>query len=101
LKKKRGGAPVTGASIAGCRRRSIVFHSRSWGPNVGGIDPAGGKLIRLYHPRRDRWEEHFQWAGATLMGLSVVGRVTIRVLAIDDPDDLAVRQALLDEGVFP
>jgi len=50
-----------------------------------------GELTRLYHPRRDLWEEHFKWMGATLTGLS----------AIKDPDYLAVRQALVTEGVFP
>jgi hypothetical protein len=47
------------------------------------------------------WEQHFQWAGATLIGVTVVGWVTIQVLAINDPDYVAARQTLIEEGVFP
>jgi hypothetical protein len=30
-----------------------------------------------------------------------IGRITIQVLAINDPDFLAVREALMQEEVFP
>jgi hypothetical protein len=33
--------------------------------------------------------------------LTPVGRVTIRVLAINHPDAVALRRELLAEGVFP
>jgi hypothetical protein len=34
-------------------------------------------------------------------GLTAVGTATIHVLAINTPDYVEVRQALIDEGVFP
>jgi hypothetical protein len=60
-----------------------------------------GELMRLYHPRRDRWRQHFAWAGPMLTGLTPVGRTTIEVLAMNDPDMVAAREALIEEGVFP
>jgi hypothetical protein len=36
-----------------------------------------------------------------LEGRTAIGRATIRVLAINDPDFLAVRAALIEERVFP
>jgi HNH endonuclease len=33
------------------------------GPNIASLDPASGKLTRLFHPRRDHWEEHFRRGG--------------------------------------
>jgi HNH endonuclease len=71
------------------------------GPNIGGIDPRTRKLIRLFHPRRHRWHRHFRWTGPLLVGRTAVGRVTVLVLALNDPDLVAVRQALIDEGRFP
>ena len=71
------------------------------GPNIAGIDPETGDLVRLFHPRKEAWDDHFQWNGPVLAGLTAVGWATIRVLAINEPDCVAVRQALIDEGAFP
>jgi hypothetical protein len=54
--------------------------------------------VRLFHPRNDLWAQHFVWSGATLVGVTLVGRVTIRVLAINDPDYVAARVSLIEEG---
>jgi len=79
--------------------------NRHKGPNIAGSDPSSpegeGAIVRLFHPRRDVWREHFEWAGARLAGRTSIGRATIRVLAINDPDFLAVREALIEEQVFP
>ena len=33
------------------------------GPNVASVDPLTGVVMRLFHPRQDRWEHHFAFAG--------------------------------------
>jgi len=71
------------------------------GPNIAGLDPETGSLERLFHPRNDHWAEHFEWRGATLLGKTAIGRVTIEVLRINLRARLLFRQALIDEGVFP
>jgi len=43
------------------------------GTNLSGIDPASGAVVRLYHPRRDRWTDHFAWRGVELAGLTATG----------------------------
>ena len=55
------------------------------GTNIAGLDPFTRKLSRLFHPRTDRWEEHFAWHGAELIGLTPVGRTTVAVLEIIFP----------------
>jgi len=69
------------------------------GPNIAGRDPASGELTRLVHPRNDVWDEHFLWDHIWLRGKTAIGRTTIAVLDINHPDALAVREALLDEGI--
>jgi HNH endonuclease len=71
------------------------------GPNIAGLDPVTRELTRLYNPRRDRWREHFVWQGAVLVGLTAVGRTTIRVLAMNDPAVVAIREDLIADGRFP
>jgi len=71
------------------------------GPNIAGIDPETGEIVRLFHPRQDNWEDHFEWHEAVLVGRTLVGRATIDVLAVNLPYRLRLRQALILEGVFP
>src|SRR5262245_12781552 len=71
------------------------------GPNIAGIDPETKQLIPLFHPRRDRWSDHFRWRGPRLIGLTPVGRGTIQVLNINDANSVQVRRDLIADGVFP
>lgn len=67
---------------------------------MAGFDPETGQIVRLFHPRQDKWTEHFCWNGPELKALTQIGRVTIAVLLINDPETVAVREALQTEGVF-
>jgi hypothetical protein len=70
------------------------------GPNLTGIDPKTEKVTRLFNPRRHLWSRHFRWQGAVLLGRIAVGRTTVEVLAINDPARVALRQELIDQGLF-
>ena len=73
------------------------FYCNSFkGPNIAGRDEQTGAIMRLFHPRSDVWSEHFQWAGPVLIALTDVGRATIDVLRINDPDALEFRRLLLE-----
>jgi hypothetical protein len=48
----------------------------------------------------DKWRRHFFWDGPELKALTDIGSVAISVLLINDPGVIAVRRALLEEGVF-
>lgn len=71
------------------------------GPNIAGIDPSTSEITRLFHPRQDVWDEHFQWDGPELIGLTAIGRATIDVLAINLPERVEHRRLLLAAGVWP
>jgi hypothetical protein len=75
--------------------------NRHKGPNIAGTDPTTGDLVRLFHPRNDHWNVHFEWTGVALTGRTAIGRATIHVLSINDPDFMAVREALIGEQAFP
>jgi len=79
---------------------SCLHCNKHKGPNIAGIDPLTGQLVALFHPRLQSWHRHFQWNGPLLVGRTRIGRATIRVLAINDPDAVAFRSELMDEGVF-
>jgi len=50
------------------------------GTNLAGIDPDSNELVRLFHPRRDRWEDHFRKDGPLVVGLTAIGRTTAWLL---------------------
>jgi 5-methylcytosine-specific restriction endonuclease McrA len=63
------------------------------GPNLTGIDPETNRVTDLFHPRRDRWEDHFVWRGIYVAGKTGVGRTTVRVLNMNSEDQLALRSS--------
>lgn len=63
------------------------------GPNLTGIDPQTKQVTELFHPRHQRWEEHFEWNGIYLVGKTATGRTTIRVPNINSEDQLALRSS--------
>lgn len=67
------------------------------------VDPSTGLTSRLYHPRQDRWQEHFAWSSGyvTLLGLTPIGRVTIRVLRLNRPGVVELRGAMFRLGLHP
>lgn len=71
------------------------------GTDAAGYDPRTGALVPLFHPRRDRWHRHFTWDGPRLVGKTRVGRATIDVLRINDPERVEHRRLLIALGVFP
>jgi hypothetical protein len=71
------------------------------GPNIAGVDPETSAIVRLFHPRQDNWEDHFEWREAVLKGRTPIGRTTINVLAVNLPYRIRLRQMLILEGVFP
>jgi hypothetical protein len=68
------------------------------GPNLAGLDPEPGKVLRLYHPRRNGWKAHFRWEAELIVGLTGIGRATINTLRLNHPARLALRRSLLSEG---
>lgn len=63
------------------------------GPNLTGIDPLTDEVTLLFHPRQQRWDEHFRWEEIYLVGQTEVGRTTVRVLGMNSEEQLELRMA--------
>ena len=63
------------------------------GPNLTGIDPLTGVVTELFHPRRQRWEDHFALDRIYIIGRTAIGRTTIQVLGMNSDDQLSLRAA--------
>jgi len=77
---------------------ACIFCNLYKGPNLASLDPDSGELTRLFHPRRDRWQEHFQLDGALIVGLTAVGRTTCWLLELNSDILITLRLSLMREG---
>jgi HNH endonuclease len=64
-------------------------------------DPDGGGLVRLYHPRRMAWDEHFEWDGFRIAGRTPAGRATVDALDLNHSRRVRIREAEAMFGLFP
>jgi hypothetical protein len=96
IARKHGGKNDSANTSWSCHRCNLSKSS-----NLSGIDHKSGRVVSLFHPRRQVWKRHFLWRGATLRGLTATGRATIAVLGINHPERVNLRQHLIAEGVFP
>lgn len=64
------------------------------GSNLTGIDPENGNITQLFHPRKGEWEEHFELRVGMVVGLTRVGRVTVRVLNMNATERIGLRAKL-------
>lgn len=65
------------------------------GPNIAGLDPLTGELIRLFNPRIDVWSEHFQASSdGNMLGKTPIGRTTLYVLNMNDQRRVELRKAI-------
>ncbi|HBJ87669.1 MAG TPA: HNH endonuclease [Verrucomicrobiales bacterium] len=86
LPKQHGGASVLenlALSCPSCNLRK--------GPNLTGIDPDSGEVCRLFHPRLDRWPDHFRKESALVLGISAIGRTTAWLLAMNSEEQASLR----------
>ena len=61
------------------------------GPNLSGIDPGTGGMATLFHPRHQRWADHFARADGAIIGRTEIGCATVAVLDMNHPARVEAR----------
>lgn len=66
-------------------------------------DPVSRKQVRLFHPRRDTWSDHFAWTdeGTLILGLTTVGRAMVEAMQLNREALVNLRRVLVDAGEHP
>ena len=70
---------------------ACVFCSLRKGARLTARDPRTGKTVPIYHPRKERWNLHFRWAGIELRGISEIGRATVGALGLNSREHRIIR----------
>lgn len=69
------------------------------GPNIASIDPETNTRTWLFHPRTQKWTDHFRLSlDGTLTGLTAEGRATVFLLQLNEPRRIADRCRLIELG---
>lgn len=68
------------------------------GPNLSSIDPETGNTVDVFNPRIDIWSDHFAVATGKIVGLTPIGRATVRLLNMNVTRRVELRQQWLAEG---
>ena len=93
------GGPTTEENLAnscqGCNNRK---HAKTVGR-----DPASGNEVPLFHPRRQRWRDHFAWRESVtqIVGLTPTGRATVFELELNRPGLVNLRRLLHAANLHP
>jgi len=93
IPRKHGGSDDVANLALACERCNSYK-----GPNLTGLDPATGEIVVLFNPRQNRWEEHFRQVDVTIIGLTPIGRATVRVLNMNEAGRLRLRTVLKRYG---
>jgi len=93
IPRKHGGSDdLTNLALA-CDRCNL--HK---GSDLAGIDRETSKIVVLFNPRAQHWDEHFSLDGPILLGMTPCGRATVRVLNMNAPRRVRLRATLQTRG---
>lgn len=94
----RGGAADDFNLALSCRACNLYKST-----HIEAVDPRTQASVQLFHPRRQRWEEHFAVEGGSgaLLGLTPSGRATVERLQMNRPVQLAARKQWMRLKLYP
>jgi hypothetical protein len=66
-------------------------------------DSITSQMVPLYNPRRQRWQDHFEWSddSTLVIGLTPTGRATVEALHLNRENLVNLRWALHAVGKHP
>jgi HNH endonuclease len=94
----RGGEDAAANWALSCRACNL--HKAT---HVRGSDPESNTVVRLFHPREDLWEDHFQIdpKSGEIVGRTPIGRATAVRLALNSEAQIAARRQWIRLGIYP
>ena len=95
LSRKHGGTSELSNLALSCARCN-----RAKGTDIGSVHAESEELVRFFNPRRDLWGEHFRIDGPRIVGLTLIGQVTVTLLQFNQDERLLERALLQQAGRF-
>ena len=94
-RKHRGDSSLTNLAYA-------CASCNAWkGTDIAGYSSEDGSLTPLFHPRRDRWEEHSRLLDGEIVPRTAIGETTARLLKLNLAGRISERLILAEAGRYP
>lgn len=89
--KSRGGTDDLKNIANSCARCNGAKYNKT-----SGYDEMTNKEVRLFNPRIDNWERHFQWDDEfiKIIGITAIGRVTVNILKMNHQKSQDLRRLM-------
>jgi HNH endonuclease len=93
--RQHGGETAPGNLAYAC-----LICNRFKGPNLSSVD-SSGTIIPLFHPRLQRWADHFRLTGAVIQPLTATGEATTNLLRLNAVERVVERSVLQRLNRYP
>ena len=70
------------------------------GTDLSGVDPDSNRVVRLFHPRRDRWPDHYRIEGLSIEPFTAKGRATAWLLEFNSEERIELRALVRELGFW-
>jgi len=82
---------------------SCAFCNLTKGDRTHALNPETGLRVALFHPRQQRWSDHFCWSEdfSMIMALTATGRATVAALRLNRPELQNLRRVLVRSEQHP
>lgn len=80
---------------------ACIHCNRKKGPNIASVDPETNRVIPLFNPRVDDWDEHIRLNTAYIQRLTSIGRATLQLLDLNAFVRIRSREHLVTIGRYP
>jgi hypothetical protein len=96
--ESRGGSDAFGNLCFCCSECNTSKQAR-----VEATDPRTARVVPLFHPRLDHWDQHFRWSPTStrLIGRTAIGRATIAALRLNRSVLVRSRKIWVQYGLHP
>ncbi len=58
-------------------------------------------IIPLFNPRQEEWSAHFKAEAGEIIPKTEIGEATVKLLRLNEPERIVIRQILQDIGQYP
>ena len=96
ISRKHGGATESGNLAWAC-----ACCNNTKGSDVATLVGQPQRLLRLFHPRADRWSGCFLLNGVRIDPANLIGEGTVKLLQLNQNNRLRERETLAETGRYP
>ena len=64
------------------------------GPNLTTASEETGEVVELFHPRKQKWSDHFEAVEGMILGKTEIGRASVRLLQMNAPRRMQLRRLI-------